>query len=226
MPVELTELNTDEILRYMGCPPDKAGAALWKLAEACGAEIQKTARPRYACGIFGICPEERGVLLEGGLLLPGQDLRGRLDGCRRAAVFCLTLGAEVDSLIRREQSRDMLRGLALDCAADAAVEQGCDQIEEGVKRGFPGCSFAARYSPGYGDLPLTVQEDLLRLLDAPRKVGLCATDRYLLAPRKSVTAILGISDGKRLHRGSERCGECPARDGCHYRKAGGHCGIS
>ena len=28
MPITITQLNTDEVLRYMGCPPEKADRAL------------------------------------------------------------------------------------------------------------------------------------------------------------------------------------------------------
>ena len=45
----------------------------------------------------------------------------------------------------------MLRALALDCAAAAAVEELCDQIEGELQGQFPGCFFPFRYSPGYGD---------------------------------------------------------------------------
>ena len=33
MPISLTTINTDEVLRYMGTPPDQAGADLRALAE-------------------------------------------------------------------------------------------------------------------------------------------------------------------------------------------------
>ena len=110
-------------------------------------------------------------------------------------MFCATLSAQVDALIRRWESGDMLRALALDCCAAAAVEQMCDQIELELQGQFPGCSFPFRYSPGYGDLPLELQNPLLDLLDAPRRVGLCASASHILTPRKSVTAILGVADG-------------------------------
>ena len=126
----------------------------------------------------------------------------------------MTLGAAVDVLIRKTQSGDMLQGLALDCAADTAVEQGCDQIELELQAMFPGCSFPFRYSPGYGDLPLTVQGELLSLLDAPRRVGLTA----------SASHILGVSD-REIARNKRSCLGCPAQGGCQYRKAGGHCGL-
>ena len=131
----------------------------------------------------------------------GEDLKRHLKDCRRAALFCATLSAQVDALIRRWESGDMLRALALDCSAAAAVEQMCDQIELELQGHFPGCSFPFRYSPG------------------------CASASHILTPRKSVTAILGAADGP-IQPTVRSCLGCPARESCQYRKSGGHCGIS
>lgn len=90
---------------------------------------------------------------------------------------------------------------------------------------FPGCAFPFRFSPGYGDLPLSLQNDLLDLLDAPRRVGLTASASHILLPRKSVTAILGVADGP-IEKTIRSCLGCPAHGSCQYRKSGGHCGIS
>ena len=119
------------------------------------------------------------------------------------------------------------RAAAAPCEVDAAaaVEQMCDQIELELQGHFPGCSFPFRYSPGYGDLPLELQNPLLDLLDAPRRVGLCASASHILTPRKSVTAILGAADGP-IQPTVRSCLGCPARESCQYRKSGGHCGIS
>lgn len=225
MPIALGELDLDEVLRYMGTPPSQAGPELRALAEECGRAVCAAARPRWAWRAFGIAEEADGVRLSCGLLLPGQDLKRHLRGCGRAAVFCATLSAQVDALIRRWESGDMLRALALDCSAAAAVEQMCDQIELELQGHFPGCSFPFRYSPGYGDLPLELQNPLLDLLDAPRRVGLCASASHILTPRKSVTAILGAADGP-IQPTVRSCLGCPARESCQYRKSGGHCGIS
>lgn len=224
MPITLNQLNIDEVLRYMGCPPDRADPATRALAEDCAAQVLQTVTPRWTYRVFDLDFEEGGVRM-GGLLLPGEDLRTHLKGCERAALFCATLGAGADALIRRAESGDMARALALDCAAAAAVEEVCDQIELELQALFPGCFFPFRYSPGYGDLPLTLQGDLLALLDAPRRVGLTASASNILLPRKSVTAILGIAQSP-IERKSRSCLGCPAHDGCQYRKSGGHCGIS
>lgn len=221
----LTRLNTDEILRYMGCPPERADAGLRAQVEDCAGELLGVVRPRWRERTVELSFEAGGVRLENGLLLPGEDLKRHLAGCGRAAVFCATLGAETDALIRRAERLDMGRALALDCCASAAVEEICDRIEEELHSKFPGCSFPFRYSPGYGDLPLSVQGPLLDLLDAPRRVGLCASASHILTPRKSVTAILGVAQGE-IAQQKGSCLGCPAQGSCQYRKAGGHCGIS
>ncbi|MCI9243361.1 MAG: methionine synthase [Lawsonibacter sp.] len=223
--IAITKLNTDEVLRYMGCPPEKADQALRGQVESCTRELLGAVRPRWSWRAVEISFEAGGVRLENGLLLPGEDLKAHLSGCGRAAIFCATLGAEADALIRRAERLDMGRALTLDCCASAAVEEACGQIEGELQGKFPGCSFPFRYSPGYGDLPLEVQGPLLDLLDAPRRAGLCATASHLLTPRKSVTAILGVAEGE-IEQKKRSCLGCPAQGSCQYRKAGGHCGIS
>ena len=219
----LTRLNTDEILRYMGCPPERADAGLRAQVEDCAGELLGVVRPRWRERTVELSFEAGGVRLESGLLLPGEDLKRHLAGCGRAAVFCATLGAETDALIRRAERLDMGRALALDCCASAAVEEICDRIEEELHSKFPGCSFPFRYSPGYGDLPLELQGPLLELLDAPRRVGLCASANHILTPRKSVTAILGIADTPQPRR-FRGCAYCSMFENCAYRKAGKSCG--
>lgn len=224
-PIALTAPNVDEVLRYMGTPPQAADESLRSLVADCSAQLLNGAQPRWTHKVFGLSFDEGGVRLDSGLLLPGQALWEHLSGCSQACVLCATLGSQADMLIRRAECTDMVRALALDCCASALVEQLCDQIEATLQAQFPGCSFPYRFSPGYGDLSLEVNNELLALLDAPRRVGLCATASHLLAPRKSVTAILGVADYP-IESHKRSCMGCPVHDNCQYRKSGGHCGIS
>ncbi|MBR4099016.1 MAG: methionine synthase [Clostridium sp.] len=223
-PIAIDRLDLDEVLRYMGCPPERAGAGERELAEECAQALLAAARPRWTGRVLSLRFDPDGVRLEGGLLLSGEDLKRHLRGCGQAVVFCATLSAQVDALIRRAQSGDMARALCLDCCAAAGVEQLCDGIETYIQSCFPGCYFPFRFSPGYGDLPLEVQNDLLALLDGPRRIGLCASSSHILTPRKSVTAILGVSDTP-VEEAVRSCLSCPAGETCQYRKSGGHCGI-
>ena len=79
-----------------------------------------------------------------------------------------------------------------------------------------------RFSPGYGDLPLTAQRQLCEALDTGRRIGLSLSPSLLMIPGKSVTAILGISDEpKPLRR--RGCESCSLFRTCMYRKEGRNC---
>ena len=223
--ITLTTPDRNEVLRYMGTPPEQANEGLLALVDTCSAHMLSAACPRWTYRLSPLRFEDDGVRLDCGLLLPGQSLKSHLSGCDRVVVLCATLGAQADTLIRQAECSDMLRALALDCCASALVEQLCDRAEQQLHALFPDCHSPFRFSPGYGDLPLEVNTPLLDLLDAPRAIGLCATSSHLLTPRKSVTALLGLSDHP-IQPHKRSCPGCPAYDGCQYRKSGGHCGIS
>lgn len=104
------------------------------------------------------------------------------------------------------------------------VEQTADAAEQTLRNEEreEGQFLTGRFSPGYGDYPIAVQNDLLRLLDAPRKIGLCATPAHLLTPRKSVTAVLGVA-GHPVTGRRAGCANCALRERCAYRKEGKTC---
>lgn len=215
MDITLTHIPREEVLRYLGCPGTEDPATL-ALVEGCSARLLAAARPKWTYRVFGLAVQTDGVRLDCGLLLPGRDLAAHLRGCSRAALLAATLSAPVDALLRRAQAEDLAAAVALDCCATAAVEAVCDLAEAEIRARFPGCSFPFRFSPGYGDLPIELQDPILRLLDAPRRVGLCATDRHILTPRKSVTAVLGISDGE-VSPQKRGCTSCTFRDRCKFQ---------
>ena len=215
MDITLTHIPREEVLRYLGCPGTEDPATL-ALVEGCSARLLAAARPKWTYRVFDLAVQTDGVRLDCGLLLPGRDLAAHLRGCSRAALLAATLSAPVDALLRRAQAEDLAAAVALDCCATAAVEAVCDLAEAEIRARFPGCSFPFRFSPGYGDLPIELQDPILRLLDAPRRVGLCATDRHILTPRKSVTAVLGISDGE-VSPQKRGCTSCTCRDRCKFQ---------
>ena len=225
MSITLSQLNTDEVLRYMGTPPEKATEELLTLVRDCSARMLAVMQARWTWQLCALSFTEEGVLLDCNLLLPGRDLSAHLRGCSQAFLFCATLGAQADSLIRQAECSNLLHALALDCCAGVAVEHVCDCIEQTLQANFPNAFFPYRFSPGYGDLPLSVQQDLLDLLHAPLRIGLCATNTHILTPRKSVTAILGVCD-RPIEQHKRSCIGCPASAGCQHRKTGGHCGFS
>ena len=213
--IALKPLDRREVLRYLGGAKTAPNEQMNALMDSCEAELLRTARPKYLYQIIDLPCEE---------LTVGNDIRRHLSGCSRAALLCATLGAEVDRLIRVAQVSDMARAVVLDSMASAAIEQVCAQADALIAAQFPKCFLTFRFSPGYGDYPIGLQKNFLRLLDAPRKIGLSVSESCLLVPAKSVTAIAGLSD-RPVEQRRRGCAVCSLRKTCQYRKNGEHCGF-
>lgn len=124
-----------------------------------------------------------------------EKLKKNLEGCDRAVLFAATIGSGIDRLIRRYEKADPKMGLLLQGLGAERVESLCDAFNDEVKEicKESGRETRMRYSPGYGDLPIEVQKVFLPMLDAERRLGITLSDSCLMAPSKSVTAIIGIA---------------------------------
>ena len=91
-----------------------------------------------------------------------------------------------------------------------------------LKAGNEDISF--RYSPGYGDLGIDIQKEILRILNAPRKIGLTASKYNILLPTKSVTAIIGVI-AKTIEVEQRHCKNCLLDQECELRRKGIYCGA-
>lgn len=214
--------DIDEALRYLGAAyPD---AELRLEAERLGAELAGTLQPRYTYSIFRLETAPDRFRLEGTTVeLTGSTAETMLSDCRQAALLACTLGSRFDALLAVAQVRDMAKAVLLDALGSAFVEAGCDAAERELDARFPGLYRTDRFSPGYGDLPLTLQPDLCAALDSQRRLGLYVTKSLLLNPVKSVTAVIGLSDRPQPAR-IRGCACCRLRDHCLYRKEGKRCG--
>lgn len=210
------ELDRAEVLRYMGYTADGTDEQIIQTAQDAIDRITAAAIPRWRwveCGL-----DE--------LPLSGKDIFTHLADCDRMIILCATLGINVDRTIRIAQRSSMLTALALDAAAGDAIEKVCDYAEDEMRLhyGERGLYLTGRYSPGYGDLPLTLQPDIITRCDAPRRIGLSVTPTNILTPRKSVTALLGVSAHPVAGR-ARGCGSCRLAAQCPYRKKMIHCGC-
>ena len=217
------QINREEALRYAGHRKGNLTEGLQTLFDECCDLVQSLAKPRMVTRIFPIGEHHPVQLLGADLVLEGKDIATLLTDATSCILLAVTIGSQVENAIRNAQVTDMTKALFLDACASAAVESACEEGERLLREtlGGPPPFFTRRYSPGYGDLPLTLQRSLLRLLDAGRKIGLSVSESGLLTPRKSVTAILGLS-AKPTEKESG-CAVCSNRETCLYRKEGISC---
>lgn len=222
-PIQI-KIDKAELLRFLGYQDQAAvDKTVDEVCDACIETMEKAAKPGFLYSYFDIEEKNDGVLLCGSsLLLKGKSISRHLEGCHRAAVFCLTLSNEADKIIMQARF-DVLRQLILDAAASVYVEQLCDLVCQIIKSENENLFLTERYGIGYGDLPLYHQQELLTLLNAPKRLGLMATEEGILTPRKSVTAIIGLSRQERAG-GYTSCDSCLLRGDCNYLTRGEHCG--
>lgn len=222
MEPRLTEIPEKEALLYLGYKGGGLPPELLETLTRCRETILKTARPRAAYRVFPWDPE--GPLPGTALTLQGRDIRTLLQDCRRVILFGVTLGMEVEQLLRRAQVRDMAEAVMLDSCASAAVENVCENLAADLA-GELGGHPTDRFSPGYGDLPFSQQPALCRVLELDKRIGVTLTPGGLMVPQKSVTALMGLSDRPQPKR-NRGCAVCPRFRTCTIRKEGHTCGQS
>lgn len=121
-----------------------------------------------------------------------RDLKKHLEGCGEILLFACTAGAETDRRIARAKLLSPAMGLLMHAIGAQQVEGGCDRLCARLAQQFPDRQLTDRFSPGYGDLTLEMQRDVMAALDCGRTVGITLTDSLLMTPSKSVTAIIGM----------------------------------
>lgn len=221
--MELKPIDKDEAARYMGVKGETDDATQVVL-DRIEPIVRETVRPKYVYIVTDIKFEDGGVRV-GTIptLFTGEAIKRHLSGCSKAVLLAATLSAEADKLIRQTAVTDMAGSLAADCLCSAAIEQVCNMAEEEIFQKVDAPYRTWRFSPGYDDLPLTLQKDVLTALNAQRRIGLTLTDSMLLLPSKSVTAIIGISDSE-IQRGKKGCAICSMRESCAFAYTKKSCG--
>lgn len=222
--MKLDRLNRMEALRYMGFKGGEIPAGISALVDECEERLLSGISPKYVWRVFDIEKTDRGIeAANTPLVFEGRDIVLHLKGCEKCVMLCVTLGADADRIIRSCESEAMEKAVIVDSLASAAVEQACDKAEDEIHSRLAGYHFTWRFSPGYGDFPLDIQRDFLKVLNAEKRIGLSVSESLILTPRKSVTAVIGISEHE-ISKGRRGCGCCNMKDVCEYRKRGSHCG--
>ena len=192
----------------LALPPDEGGilrraGMMKKRYPRVDALLQKTLFDLRGRLVNRVCYCELPVTRRNGTLdlcftqTDSADLAVRLDGCDRIVLFAATIGGGIDRLISRYSVTSPAQALLCQAIGTESVELLCNTFcgELESRARSRGCTTRARFSPGYGDLPLEMQREIFATLDCPRRIGLSLTESLLMTPTKSVTAIVGIEGG-------------------------------
>lgn len=136
-----------------------------------------------------------GIALVGSsLVLTGYNIARHLDGCPLACLLAVTLGMESERMIARLQATSPLDALLFDACASSMTEEAAQAASQRIAElaDEAGLVPTKRFSPGFGDLTLELQDAFLQTIDADKLLGIHAGSSHLMTPMKSVTAIVGL----------------------------------
>ena len=203
---EIICFSKKEALRYFRAQSDDKSAET--LIDSAYQKLKSELQPRYTVKQFGcsIGIEKSGtapsfVLLDNGTVFHSKALARYVGEATELFLFGATLGSRVDSALRRMALSSVAEAGAGQAVAAALIETYCDDCCEKLQKQLPeGKHLKWRFSPGYGDWSLEEQKILFPVLDCAHTIGLTLTESCMMAPVKSVTAVMAVT-------------EAPARDG-------------
>ena len=208
-----------EVRQFLGYAGQEVPSDLTAHIESVVASCEQSLRPSYIYATYPI--DDLPVQLS------GSDIQSHLEGAVGCVFMSCTLGMACDVAIRRHSVKSALDALIYDTAASAFIESVANAAEASAvhKATDNGLMINGRFSPGYGNLSLDTQQQILECLNATRRLGLTVTNEGMLIPTKSITACLGVFDnpdapGMHTALYPERfCTTCVCRDYCTLRKA-------
>ncbi len=221
-------IDKKEVLRYLGYKNQKIDKTLDTLLEICIEEIKNYSNSKYTFKIFDISKiqESQDININNtNLTFHGKDIYNHLKNSTKCATIALTLGIEIEKRTKLYEKSNLTKALIFDACATTAIESYCDEVQKEIEKEAKKLDLGVtyRYSPGYGDFNINIQQDILKILDASKRIGLTVTDTNILIPRKSITAVIGFQD-KNIKRQHPGCGNCNKKNDCLFRKAGDYCG--
>ena len=150
-------VRRSEVFRYLGygnrIPDEETG----ELAEECIKELLRVSEERICVREFPVTVRD-GSLDCGCFQTSSRSLLKNLGGCARVLVMAATLGTGVDRLLLKYGKLFMARAVVMQAAAAALIEEVCDRNFESWRKEYEekGLYLRPRFSPGYGDFPLSL----------------------------------------------------------------------
>lgn len=182
------------------------------------AQLQAVMRPAHALVPGAVEAQgEDGFSFGDAVRAKSRDLCKLVRGCVEGYALVATLGMDVDLRIQRLWVTDQALASAVGACGSAYVDVYIDGVlqAKGRKLAEQGQYLTPRFSPGYGDAPLSMQPDLLRVCGAQR-LGVRLTRSLMMIPEKSVSAIVGVTR-EPARRCLSRCDSCSKTD-CPFRQ--------
>lgn len=180
-------IDNKELAARLVSPVESVDAELLK---RCIHRLCEAVNCRYAFAVLPLCVKGD-ICLLGDMELASSDLARCLQKkpCSKALLIAVTLGDGADRLLARMALTSTAEHFITDACASAMAEA----LFKKAVADLLGKDHCPPFSPGYGNLSLGVQKDVLSRLNGS-SLGVTLDDSLLMHPLKSITAIVGICD--------------------------------
>lgn len=223
--INLIKIDKNEVLRYLEYNGQNIDDNLNNIIDQCIEITKNKVNPRYLLRVYPILREKNSLdeyeinLKKSNLRFKSKKLYKLLDDCEECIILSATLGLDIEREIRKYSYIELTKSIIIDACATTAIEEFCDLIEDNIKLNLKQYRkyITMRYSPGYGDLSVKNNKEIIDVLNLNKELGLTINENEIMIPRKSVIAIIGVTS-KLKEETKKSCNECSNYKICKYRK--------
>jgi len=212
------DITKSEVIRYLGYRRITPDESMSHLIDECIKEVLGVVRYQSTYRRFK-AEVTSDTVTAANFTMKSKNLAMHIKDCKEIIIFAATLGVGVDNLLRKYQRLNMTKACIIQAVGAAAIEDYCDYIQKEIatKVQKEGLKLRPRFSPGYGDLALDNQTNVLAAIEASKYAGINLTEGNLMLPEKSVSAIIGLTKDKNSCNISG-CGSCNLNKSCDFRR--------
>ena len=155
---------------------------------------KKLISPKYVLSHCPITLSGPSTISLGSFVINSKSLADLLSNCVTGCGFAVTIGSHLEE--KRDayaRNKNTTRALVLDAIGSEMVDYlaGLIDIQIQEEANKDGLKTTRRFSPGYGDWPVSGQTEFLKWLGA-KAAGISLSPACQMTPEKSVSAILGV----------------------------------
>ena len=189
--VVMPAVSLSEANRYAGVRDGRAEPELMARAVK---EVSDASQSSAVYRIVSVSIDGDSVML-GGIHTVSKGLAKNLQGAKYAVIFCATVGLAVDRIIGKYSVISPSLALLCDAVGAERIEALCDAFEREISDDLGECyELCYRFSPGYGDLQISLQKGIFNLLKPEKYIGVALNESLMMSPSKSVSAIIGLRE--------------------------------
>ena len=150
--------------------------------------------PQAAWLICDFTVEAASIVIEEQITMESINLKSFLGGYEKAAIMGATAGSKITEVVDEKMQDSPFAAVIYDAVGSEVADAILNRLMKHLNRILitEGKKLSkSRYSPGYGDLDLSIQKDLHSFLNM-ENIGVVITENCQLVPEKSVIAIAGV----------------------------------